>query len=390
MIDISIGGHMGKNCISRINENGDIVIEFYGTFKAYDIYGTLMNSVNEYVLEELRRQQGVEEAKAKIKPPIISLKEVTWMEAATLPLLLSSCRILRDYFGKPITFIHPKADRVREYLFCSRFNSCALGYRYDGTQEKSILDFDRNEVEKFDSKGMNPKNIIETIQAETGFYEKDSEDQYRMKLSSTNRTGRYIKRILSEYLKEPLGKTEEYDNCLNILTELISNASLYSDSDPFVCVQMKSKKEYYFTICDTGIGFYKSIERKNEKLPDEKKIDPLDSKKYLRHNINNTDLLSEFFAFFTAMEKVSDPLRQNLRKLIRLITSNGGDIKIHTDRVLMCFSKKDLFYFLNDEPYKWMNHLIENSSSDYRESPLCIYRSRLRGVHIEVIFGNGE
>ena len=377
--------------ISRdITETGSPIIYMRGHIFSYHIYGPFWNELTKLINEE-------KQSDYKPQSPIISMADVTWIDSAVIPLFLSSCLILKEHYGTPIQFIHPIKDDIRSYLFYSQFNSIVMGYRNNIQMDsKKILEFDENEAKLFHSekKGINKGNWIKALNPDDKYYKLSPAERESRKLEYLSILQRNIKNgPFGDILLDAFGTyNDEFDKCVETLSELICNASLYSTSESFLNIQMKSKSEYYFTVSDSGIGFFNSIILKNKTIEDETQwINPLESKNSMDSDIAeslaNLQYLDEFFAFFTAVQNSNKTQRTNLSKLISQITKIGGTVKIHFDRFLLNFWGIDKFYASNTEPYNWMNYILRHYSYDYAVSPLCIYKSkRFKGVHIEVFF----
>lgn len=373
-----------------VTETGSPIIYMRGRIFSYHIYGPFWNELTKLMNEE-------KQSFHKPQPPIISMEDVTWIDSAVIPLFLSSCLILKEHYGTPIQFIHPIKDDIRNYLFYSKFNSIVMGYRnYIKMDSKKILEIDENEAKLFhtEKKGINKGNLMKPLDPDDKYYVLSPNERERRKLDILSG---FIKNIsngpFGNILLDAFGAyNDEFDRCVETLAELICNAFLYSKSEAFLNIQMKSKSEYYFTVSDSGIGFFNSVILKNVKIEDETQwIDPLESKNSLdtdiAESIANLQYLDEFFAFFTAVQNSNKTQRTNLSKLISQITNIGGTVKIHFDRFLLNFWGTDTYYASNAEPYSWMNYILRRYSYNYAESPLCIYKSkRFKGVHIEVIF----
>ena len=373
------------NVITREKTEEGLQISLHGNIYSYHIYGAFWNELTNYIAEEKQQNR-------KPCPPIISMEDVKWMGSSVLPLILSSCKVLKAYYEQPIKFIHPQKDSIRNYLFYSKFNSIANGYRNDvQSEDNKILYFDSAVANSFhvDKNGINEGNMLQAFSPDNRYYSLSIEERELLKFSylrifedSINNGA--FGRILTESFG---GQNSDYDLCVKILSEIMCNAFLYSQSESFVNIQMKSKFEYYFTVCDTGIGFKNSILLKYKNIDQSYRIDPLEAKGALNTGITDLKSFDEFFAFFTSLHHSNETERTNLPMLIKMITSVKGTVKVHFDRFLITFWGNDNFYVDNPEPYEWMNHVIKQYSYNYKISPLCIYKSRLfSGVHIEIVF----
>lgn len=371
--------------MKEVNKQGETIISLHGTVRSVHIYDQLMNVLFGYMVEERK--------KSRKKAPIISLKEVTWIYPSAATLILCCCRVLKDYYGKPIRFIHPLSESVKRYLFYSFFNSIGKGYvdKSSRVDENSILlDFDSINAQIFQGED-NSENYMELFRARPDYYTAADPEDFKFQVEVG--CSEYVKHsVFTRILKKKLGDTDELSNCQEVLTELMCNSIIYSCSDLLVNVQMISASRYHFTLCDTGIGFLESLKRKDGKpIENEQDIyNLLEARERLKNRPNNDKSLFDFYAFFTAIKHPGTELRSNLKKLIQIITREKGTIKIHMSHTLLCFYGSDDFYYKNEDVYLWMNHIYETASLDYVRSPLRIFSNSLKGVHIEVLFEDGK
>ena len=366
------------------NNKNEVIIALHGAIYSVHVYDQLMNALYTHMLNE--KKEGEKEA------PILSLEDVTWIDSSVPPLLLSCCRILKDYYGQAIRFIHPKDEYVKAYLWYSHFNSLGAGIVNDSDkidESRRVLDFDRLEASSFLLSGDPPnrKNYMKLFRAKMNYYTSSDSDNYKYQIE--DECFLFVKNsIFSRVLSEKLGDTDELKESQRIISELMCNSIIYSLTDLYVNVQMVNKSRFYFTFSDHGIGFYGSLMKRNEnnKSKGISVIDPLESKKHSKYNIKNDYSLIDFYAFFTAIKHPESDLRLNIRWLIQEITRANGTLKVHMNHTMLSFYGTDPFYWQNNDVYSWMDHILETTTLDYTRTPLRIFNNGLKGVHIEVLF----
>lgn len=351
-----------------ISKKEDVTIQIIGSLTAQDFISGFVDRLHVYMIED---------GKNKV-PPVISLEHVQWIDADAVPMLLCVGRILRKYYGTSLKLLLPESETVRQFLHVSRFYELSDGSNED---ETGIFSFNQMSAFGYDAdKKYNPANKVEIFRPYSDYYSlsEDQREAIKYKMQDHYRTF-LMGQMFGEIIERKIGvSSEEYDICMDALSEIICNAVLYSMSATYVGVQMLSKNKYSISVCDSGIGFKESLERKD--------IYALESKKYLNEeSIADNRYLEDFFALFTALKYAEETQRTNLWKLVKTICDNNGVIIIHTNRVEVRFDKR-----INlNSAYDCMNDVIHHYSSDYLKSSMRIFRTRLQGVHIRIVFDEG-
>lgn len=353
-------------------EDGRTVINLYGKISTYVFYNYFMKELYNYINTNVQRKQ----------PPIISIKNVKWIDSNVLPCLIIMGIILKQYYRSPIRLEMVYRPSLLQYLEVTDF------FYWVGEKRLNIFQFDKELIGGFNIfvKPYNRQYKIERFQSIPGFYEKDEEGRKLIKYSLLEQLERFdVKRIFGEVLSKVIEKdSQEYDRCIQAIAEVVCNSMLYSMSDSYICVQALPEA-VHISICDMGIGFEESLKRKGMELDKNMYIDDSRINRIFKYTI-----LNDFFAVFMALKYAEETDRVNLWKLKKIVTSNKGIMKIHSNRVQIIFSYTRCARCRRNSVDDCMKCMLENFTTNYRFSPLRIYEAKIEGVHIEIDFKRGE
>ncbi len=350
--------------------SGDAQFFLSGTVTPESILEVLMEKINHYTLIH-----GVD----KNTRIIISLEEVTFIQAPSAPILLSFIYLLRHFYYW-VELLLPLKENVRQFLDVSGFYEASLYTDSYGTK-RDLFQYDKLLSVSYDvGKHYNPDNRIVRISGVKDYYTLSSDEQKKIKeLRQDQYKGFISAQHFQKIIEKIYGKdTRDREDCINAISELICNSELYSLSDSFVNFQMKSKNEYNMCVCDTGIGFEMSLINK--------KINPNEVKRYLtKENIKIFSKIdkkyhNEFFAIFTALKGSEETERDNLWSLIKLISTERQKLIIHSGRIQITFDNS-LDY---TDVKTCMNSTI--STFNKRKSNISLCSARMVGVHIMIFF----
>lgn len=348
-----------------IDNGSKLQINISGRVTTGELEGIFVDKINALLSNVLARK----------KMLILSIREVKWFDADALPMLLMIGRILRDYYNESIELLLPESDNIRQFLDVSHF------FYHASVEDggKSIFKFDEDEAYRYDTYGReyNPQNIVECFPGYYDYYELSEDDREDKKYQIQDHYRLFLmNQLFGHVIDCNIGKTtREYDLCMDALSEIICNAVLYSLSTTYVGVQTLNKDSYSICVCDSGIGFTGSLEKKG--------LSPDASKRFLEdENLAQNEYLEDFFSLFSALKIAEETQRTNLWKLIQVVCSNKGVMFIHTNRVEVRFDES----ITTEDVYTCMNDIIKHYSSDSFKSSMRLFRTRLKGVHVRILF----
>ena len=348
-------------------------INLVGRITCNTLYGSFLTHLMKYIKEN------------KNNPPIISIEKVSWIESSALPIMIGIGLVLKDYYTQPIELLMAYNPSLLQYLQTSRFLNIVGKYGYD------IFRYDSDLIGGFESyvDPFNPEYKIWKNAYYTGYYDLQEDEQRMKKYQLQDDLINYeVPDQVGNLLRKVTKTSDQYNQYIECISEIESNAILYSYSDSYICTQA-NKAGVFISLCDIGIGFEKSLKLKGVKTDSIKEYVDKDAKILLDSNI-----FSEFFSLFQALKTAEEAERMNLWGLKKAVTKNKGTFRIHTKHILIDFSDE----FCNREGCEkegckkpenvvnCMNCILKNYSTDWNSSPLMVFRGSLRGVHIDIRF----
>lgn len=347
------------------------VINLNGNISTYVFYNFFMKEIYDYT----------NKSKLTRIPPIISIKNVNWIDSNVLPCLISVGIILKRYYKVPITLEMVYKPSLLQYLDTTEF------FYWVGEKRLNIYQYDTELIGGFNLyvKEYNKQYKIERFQSKPGYYELNDDEKKIVKYSLLEQLERYdVRRIFGEILSRViLMDSQEYDRCIQAISEIVCNSMLYSESDSYVCIQALAKG-VHISICDIGMGFEKSLHKKGLELD-------IKNEYYNKNEkILKSDILNDFFAIFTALKYAEVTDRVNLWKLKKIVTDNKGIMRIHSNRIQIVFSCRRCYKCKHNNVSECMKCMMDNFSTNYKVSPLRIYDAKIEGVHIEIDFTREE
>ena len=220
------------------------------------------------------------------------------------------------------------------------------------------------------------------------YYEKNTIQQNEIKYQIQDGLIVYdVPRIFGNVLKKVLNDdTQEYDWCIRCVAEIIANAELYSLSDSFASVQAK-KNVVRISLCDVGIGFSGSLHLKHMPITMSNNVVRMIQRYDNGKNGINRKAIEDLNCFLIALKEAEDSAinkdSNNLYRLIEIITSINGIVRIHFNKIQVSFDKNLFNYYKNYNHDSFMERLLSNYSNN--PSYLNIYKANINGVHIEIV-----
>lgn len=374
-------------------------IYFIGNITSFWFYNQLFDALREHY-----KKNGVSIA------PIFSFIYVDYFDPLVVPNLISLGLILKSIHNKP-TQLEIASTRPIKFL--------DNGWFFKAVGKKDVFS------EELDVDG---SKILRTIKQETGYDIYDFEPKllgfynisdaeynpdhkvYVFRDDSYSYYGKFIQEGVSE---EELGmirsdKFQELkpyiekrywnilrtlnDNnkriVLGVLTEIITNAVLYSGSHCSAMLHTKDN-ETKISISDCGVGFEYSFEKRQEKFGGEYK------KVFNEFSTDEQEKYKNFLYIFETLNysKERSVARDNLYTLLELVLKknniNGvdeGEIRIHYNDTQVIMTSKRCSKCKEFSPKECAKCLLSsyNPTKEVLKSNLRFFNSTFRGVHIEV------
>lgn len=362
------------------------------------------------------------------EPPAFSLRESSYIDPSTLPLIISLGNSLKQYHHKEIPLRLSNipgtlSNKVINFLDKSDFfnlvgdntnPSYAIGRRifnyekgYVGWNISNLEVRDEHKIRGYSLKDLRMVNLRRL-----------TEDLQRDKLIE-----HYIYAVDDDFneVYEYNGFTDDERHYFNeCLSELISNSLIHSDSDCFVSFHSNRFKTA-ISISDTGIGFYKSLYSKKHGEHNYRFLELSNSFKKITALKLTEDVKNNFFSIFEALYYSCLKNRRGLFDLICSIVLKGhGIFRIHNFSSQLIISSKleselnqiysfreEIFeYYLrlkrnNDEKdlieknlsalstktkeafFSLASKVINNYTNNVQYSPVRFFNIEFKGVHIE-------
>ena len=179
--------------------------------------------------------------------------------------------------------------------------------------------------------------------------------------------------------------TDEMENYKTLLAEIITNAILYSSSLCYALLYSDRHKTM-LSICDVGRGFhYSLIKRRESSTYPIEKVEEFAHYKEIYREKYSIYKLEDFFDIMEVLFYSELQARINLFFLKNLVVNSGGVLRIHSRDVQVIFNTKNCKE-CNKSIIDCMGCLLSRMSSVLRYSPVKFFRSKLKGVQIEVEF----
>lgn len=372
-------------------------IYFSGTITSFVFYNQVFKALREHY-----KKNGVAVA------PIFSFIFVKYFDSLVVPNLISLGLILKSIHNKP-TQLEIESTRPTKFLDNGWFFK-AVGKRdayseelaVDGSKYTTIQEIG-HDIYDFESKLLGFYNIPDVkynIDHRVFVFWDDSYTYYRL-FTQESISEKELGKIRSDKydeLKPYINK--RYQNILKILndnnknvvlgvlTEIITNAVLYSGSHCSAMLQTK-ENETKISISDCGVGFEYSFEKRKERFGVEYK------------NVFNefsTDEQVKYKNLFYILEtlnysKEKSDGRDNLYTLLNIILKKNnnnnidkGTIRIHYNDTQVIMTSNRCVRCNEIDPKKCARCLLKdyNPAKEISKSNLRIFDNSYRGVHIEV------
>lgn len=179
--------------------------------------------------------------------------------------------------------------------------------------------------------------------------------------------------------------TDEMEHYKTLVAEIITNAILYSSS---LCYALLYTDKYktMFSVCDVGSGFNHSLEKRRESG-----LYPIEKVKEFAHYKNIYEekyyiyKLEDFFDIMEVLFYSEIQNKINLFFLKNLIVNSGGVLRIHSRDAQVIFNTKSC-KGCRKGITDCMGCLLSRTSPELKYSPVKFFKSKLKGVQIEIEF----
>ncbi len=381
--------------ISEITYQND-VISFAGEITSLKFYNQIFGALTEHYKHS-----------GKTAVPIFSFENVTRFEPKVVPNLIGIGLILRQYHKIPIPLkiinseaigflnhinffkiVGPKSEISEDiYIKNARYlNSYITGldiYNF----EEGFLGFygNKHELPKYRKEHKAHVYLNNSYEYYT-LYNSFKNDKNLERILEEKRTKTYedfeLNKIPKDFgivLSDYIINTEFYFEIIKILSEIVTNAVLYSYS-PCIAMLNTNKFKTTISISDFGIGLEGSIKYKpsfNREITEFFKKESLYSTR-----------LNDFLLIMDCLNYSKNKDRENLWRLKERIKLIQGVLRIHYNTTQVVFASK-----CNDckkDVFDCAKCILKSAKDDIEKSSLRIYPNTLKGFHIEIEIQNPE
>lgn len=390
-------------------------------FTSFKFYNRLLREVSSYYKENQYFQ-------VTKNPPDFSFFEKSFIDPITLPLIITLGEYLKKFHEKN----SPQNSKIKLCLDNDLHNNDILKFlnssdffKIVGNEHKygrDIFKYDPRMLGAFTNKKIqNPDHKVR------GYSLKDDDIWFNLINTTGDENKRdyliqYFTHIVNEHFKQLLNSTsaiEHKNEFVDILSELITNGLIHSESDAFA-MMFTNKYKTTFSISDCGKGLYNSISLK----PKDKFYNSMvlyDALKQNKHcKINDGFEKSAYSIFETLYFSTLKHRRGLIDLIINVVNKNNGTFRLHNinvqiiissrmqnelepiielrDNILDLWNRKKFKLIKDDDFDKEMikksevvfNHFIslaesifKKHSEDIKFSSIRFFSVDFNGVHIE-------
>ncbi len=382
-------------------------IYFIGNITSFVFYNHLFKALREHY-----KRNGVSVA------PIFSFVHVERFDPLVVPNLISLGFILESIHKKPthLEILNTPATKFldegwffkavgQEFFFGEElFDEDGIRHIIKQVTGYEIYDFEPKMLGFYNFSNINkpykPVHRVHVFSEDSyRYYSKFIQDNITEEELGRIRTNKCIelepfitksfKGILYE-LGKPTLNEEDASVVLAILTELITNAVLYSGSHCSAMLQ-RIGNITKISISDYGVGFEYSIEKKKEKFGINSKVvfDEFSAVEQAKYK----NFLYIFETLSYSKEKEESTARENLFTLIKTILKRQGESEIQEGTIRIHYNDTQVIMTSNRcsacnrfAPIECAKCLLRDYSptTEVSKSNLRFFESKFKGVHIEV------
>lgn len=383
-------------------DDEDKIIHFIGNITSFVFYNHLFEALREHY-----KKNGVAVA------PVLSFVNADYIDSMVVPNLISLGFILKSIHNKPIRLEITSTNATKfldngwffkavgeensfsEDIDIDGFGNCSTiiqntGYNIYEFEPKLLGFYNFSNI----STPYNPDHRVNVYKNESYKYYsefiKEGVSEEKLGIIRSEKYREIKPTIAKRYWN--ILKTLNDNNksvVLNILTEIITNATLYSGSHCSAMLQTRDN-ETKISISDCGVGFEYSFEKRKEKFGVEYK------NVFKEFSIDEQVKYKNFLYIFETLnysKEKSEDGRDNLYTLLNIILKKNdssnidkGTIRIHYNDTQVVMTSNRCYDCNIIDPKKCSKCLLNNYNpvKEFSKSNLRIFDSQYRGVHIEV------
>ncbi len=369
-------------------------IQFIGTITSFVFYDQLFDALREHY-----KENGLK------KIPIFSFVNVDLFDPLVVPNIIGIGIILNKAHNKektPLIFSRIESTKFldnacffdnvgAERIFMEEIPTMEMGLLTNKSFPKkmglSLFDFDERNLGFYNNqivqKDINPEHKVR-------IYPNDS-IQYYLRYIDPNtsqeeldalRTDKYneLKPHVDKHFYKILKSIVNKEQVLRVLTEIICNSVLYSDS---VCAVMlhTRKGKTKISVSDFGVGFEYSFALKEKKFGYKYTI-------FDKFTKEEQEKYKNYLFIFEALDysKKKSDYRENLYTLLKDVVKNSeGIMRIHYIDTQVIFTSKRCHNCDSDlNPSECVRCLLQHMADDKTFSPVRFDFGKLKGIQIEV------
>jgi len=322
-------------------------------------------------LKEIREYYRSAKYRINKQPPIISFENVEYIDSSVITCVIALGLYLKNYHNDNIVLEFKYNPNLLKTLYDVKF--------FIISKKLDIFCFDNNLLGGFSDIEHRKDHKMHFYEHMNEYYQ-ISDDNQKIKYKDTLFEYLRYNIIPNNYLQiikdKDVFNSNEVSDVLNIFSEIICNAILYSKSYSFTNIHT-DKYKTLISISDIGIGFENSLKQK-------KSFDYPIYQKYKNNNYSDiTEKLRDFIMIFESLNYSMHQDRQNLWKLKNLIVKNGGTFRIHYNTTQIVFTHSRCHNCLKDS-YECSICLLQDYNTNLHVSPVRIFDTKFPGVHIEI------
>lgn len=373
-------------------------IQFRGSISSFVFYNQLFDALREHY-----KENGFK------KIPTFSFVNVAFFDPLVVPNLIGIGLVLNKVHEKervPLNFARIDSTKfLDDTLFFDNVGEEKIYSEEIPTIENGLLvnknvlqkmglfifNFDKRYLGFYNNqtvqKSNNPEHKVHIYSNDSlQYYLKFIEPGVTQKDLDAIRTDKYneLKPRVKKHFYNILRGIENRNQVLKVLTEIICNSVLYSDSLSAVMLHSKDGITK-ISVSDFGVGFEYSFDLKKKKFGYAFTIFDKFSNEEQKEYRN-------YLYIFEALDysKSKSNYRENLYTLLKdVVISNDGVMRIHyIDTQVVFSSKRCKTCNKNLNPTECAKCLLQNQTVETDVSPTRFAFGKLNGVHIEVELNN--
>lgn len=268
------------------------------------------------------------------------------IDPISIPLLLSIVEQLSKFHKMPLDLLlynNHATIAVMEFLFNANFFKIVGKHNYYNFKGNEILNFREEYLGAFKGKQIRKEHIIRAYNKsdypDINFADYSTKDEIVLRDTVNSLTAYNVQEHFSELLFDNENTLKNHNSYIDILSELITNGVLHSESTTYA-MMFVDKFKTKFSISDNGIGLKNSLYSKNDfpfyyHKDDFKNIIPKVESKFDVYYIENLVDIFETLLYSSLKE------RKGLFDLmITVVLNSNGYFRLHTNNCQIIVSNR--------------------------------------------------